>query len=278
MIVVRCIQRDVFQDEISTLLDKGRLSLGSKLVQLDPIIDDKDLLRVGGRLKKSSFLYGVKHPIIIPRDSHITSLIIRHYHEKTMHQGRGLTMNAIRSSGIWIVGCTRAVSTYIFKCGICRRLRGNELGQKMSDLPVEQLDDPPAFTFVGIDCFGPFAVKDGRKISKRYGLIVTCLSTRAIHIECLDDMTSNAFINGLRCVIAIRGPIRTIKCDQGSNFRGAAHELKVAMAENLEEDVIKRYLLSQTCEFAFNSPYSSHMGGIWERCIRTVRSVLNTIL
>ena len=51
MIVVRCIQRDVFQDEISTLLDKGRLSLGSKLAQLDPFIDDKGLLRVGGRLK-----------------------------------------------------------------------------------------------------------------------------------------------------------------------------------------------------------------------------------
>ena len=98
----------------------------------------------------------------------------------------------------------------------------------------------------------PFTVKNGRKISKRYGLIVTCLSTRAIHIEYLDDMTSDAFINGLRCVIAIRGPIPTIKCDQGSNFQGAAHALKVAMAENLEEDVIKRYLISQNCEFAFN--------------------------
>ena len=107
---------------------------------------------------------------------------------------------------------------------------------------------------------------------------MNCLSTRAIHIECLDDMTSDAFINGLRCVITIRGSIRTIKCDQGSNFREAAHELRVVMAENLEEYVIKRYLRSQNCVFAFNSPYSSYMGGIWERCIRTVRSVLYTIL
>ena len=127
------------QDEIYTLLDKGKLSLSSKLAQLDPFIDDKGLLRVGGRVEQSSFLYGVKHPLIIPRYSHMTSLIIQHYHEKTMHQGRGLTMNAIRSSGFWIVGCTRAVLTYIFKCGTCRRLRGNELGQKMSDLPVERL-------------------------------------------------------------------------------------------------------------------------------------------
>ena len=91
---------------------------------------------------------------------------------------------------------------------------------------------------------------------------MTCLSTRVIHIDCLDDITSDAFSNGLRCVIAICCPIRTIKCVQGFNFRGAAHEEKVAIAENLEEDVIKRYIQSQNCEFAFNSPYSSHMGGI----------------
>ena len=82
----------------------------------------------------------------------------------------------------------------------------------------------------------------------------------------------------IRCVIAIRGPIRTIKCDQGSNFRGAALELKVAIAENLEEDVIKWFLLSQNCEFAFNRSYYRHMGCIWERCIHMVHSVLITML
>ena len=79
-------------------------------------------------------------------------------------------MNYIRSSDLWIVGCTRtrAMSTYIVKCGICRCLRGNELGHNMYDLPVERLEDSPTFTLVSIDCFGPFAVKNGRKISKRY--------------------------------------------------------------------------------------------------------------
>ena len=85
---------------MSFKIDKGRLSLGSKLVHLDPLIDDEGILSVDGCLIQSSFLNGVIHPLIIHKESHMTSLIIRHYHEKRMHQGRRLTMNDNRSSGI----------------------------------------------------------------------------------------------------------------------------------------------------------------------------------
>lgn len=77
-----------------------------------------------------------------------------------------------------------------------------------------------------MDCFGPFIVKNGRKEVKRYGLLFTCMCTRAIHIEMIDDMTTDAFINGLRCFIAIRGAVRQIRCDQGSNFLGAKNEFE----------------------------------------------------
>ena len=107
-------------------------------------------------------------------------------------------MNQLRSSGLWIIGCSKAVSSCILKCVTCRRLRRRTEGQKMADLPRERLEPTPPFTHCGIDCFGPFIVKDGRKIMKKYGLLVTCLSSRAIHVECLDDMTSDALINGLR--------------------------------------------------------------------------------
>ena len=104
-------------------------------------------------------------------------------------------MNELRSSGLWIIGCSQVVSSYIHKCVTCRGLRSKAQIQMMSDLPVERLEPSPPFTHCGIDCFGPFTVKDGRKEMKKYGLIVTCLASRAIHIECLDDMTSECFIN-----------------------------------------------------------------------------------
>lgn len=82
-----------------------------------------------------------------------------------------------------------------------------------------------------MDCFGPFCVKQGRSVCKRYGLLLTCLCSHAVHIEMLTDMTTNSFINALRCFIAIRGTVQQIRSDQGTNFMGAKNELKKALEE-----------------------------------------------
>ncbi|XP_071485997.1 uncharacterized protein [Diadema antillarum] len=143
--------------------------------------------------------------------------------------------------------------------------------------PCDRVEPSPPFTFCGLDCFGPFTIKEGRKELKRYGLILTCMSMRAVHIEVLDDMSTDAFLNSLRCFIAIRGNVRLIRCDQGSNFMGAKHELKKGLFE-LDENQVATQLLKINCEFRMNPPASSHMGGVWERQIRNVRNVLNGIL
>ena len=113
----------------------------------------------------------------------------------------------------------------------------------------------------GMDCFGPFTVKERRKELKRYAVIFTCMSSRAVHIEQSDDMTTDAFINALRCFTAIRGPTQQIRSDQGSNLVGARNELAKAMNE-LDNDKIQTYLTTNRCEFVMNVPYSSHIGGV----------------
>jgi hypothetical protein len=90
-------------------------------------------------------------------------------------------------------------------------------------------------------------------------------------------MSTDGFINSLRCFIAIRGNVRQLRCDQGTNFVGAARELQRSFEDTINSDV-KRYLLSNKCEFVFNPPGAGHMGGAWERLIRTVRNVLHGIL
>lgn len=119
----------------------------------------------------------------------------------------------------------------------------------MADLPEERTEESPPFTYCGIDCFGPFIVKEGRKELKRYGLLFTCLCSRAVHIETLDDLTTDAFINALRVFISIRGPVRQLRCDQGTNFMGARREFS---------ELLK--------------------GMDQERQIRTIRSILTTML
>ena len=275
--VVKMVQENAFSDELKTLTNGNSVSSTSSIHNLQPYKDKHGLLRVGGRLQNSTFPERVKHPLIMPRDDHITRLITSHFHEKTHHQGRGQTMNEIRNNGYWIIGGSRVVSEAIKKCVKCRKLRRSSEEQKMAELPAERVEPSAPFTYVGMDCFGPFKIKRGRTELKRYGLIFTCFCSRGIHIEMLDDLSTDVFINGLRCFIAIRGSVRSIRCDQGTNFIGADNELKLN-SKDMNMDKVKKYLENKQCEFIFNAPHSSHAGGVWERQIRTVRNVLRSTI
>ena len=179
-LILKKVQRTAFADEITRLSSKrssGKCKKNSPLLKLSPFLDDCGLLRVGGRLEKSSLPFEIKHPVILPRSSHVTNLIIDHYHQKVNHQGKGMTMNEIRSNGLWIVNLSAAVSSHIYKCVQCRRQRRPTEGQKMADLPTERVEITPPFTYCGMDCFGPFIVREGRKDLKRYAVIFTCMSS-----------------------------------------------------------------------------------------------------
>lgn len=211
--IIHVAQQEAFSEEMKSLNEGKSVqkNKSNKLYKLNPFIDSHGILRVGGRLTQAELHPHVKHPAILPRNHHVSRLLIKHHHEKARHQGRGITINEIRSSGIWILGCSTEVSPLIFKCIKCRKFRKSNQEQKMADLPPERMESTPPFTYSGMDCFGPFYVKDGRKEQKRYGL--TCMCSRAIHIEVLDDLTTDAFLNALRCFIAIRGNVRQLRSD-----------------------------------------------------------------
>lgn len=135
----------------------------------------------------------------------------------------------------------------------------------MADLPEERTEISPTFTYCGIDCFGPFLVKEGRKELKRYGLLFTCLCCRAVHIETLDDLTTDAFMNALRTFIAIRGPVCQLRCDQGTNFIRARRKF-VELLKGMDQERQQ----PMGCEFVMIVPSASHMGGVWERQIRSM--------
>ncbi|XP_072040573.1 uncharacterized protein [Amphiura filiformis] len=252
----------------------------SCLYRLDPYLDEDGIIRVGGRLRRAHFPLEIKHPAILPRKHHITELLIRHCHDSIEHQGRGMTTNEIRSNGFWIIGCSSAVSGVISRCVKCKRLRSKPQVQKMADLPTDRLEPAPPFTYCAVDYFGPFLIKEGRKELKRYGVLFTCLASRAIHIETSASLSTDSFINALRRIIAIRGPIRLLRSDRGTNFVGAEAELKRACLE-MDTQRVCNFLLNEKCdyvEFNMNVPSASHMGGVWERQIRTVRNILASLM
>ena len=290
--IIRNLQMRHFGEEINVLLclqdnntgtRKRNLALKrvSSLYRLDPFLDNFGILRVGGRIKRASMSESLKCPVILPRRSHITNLVIDHYHQEVSHMGRGCTLNHIRQNGFWIIGGSSAVSCFISKCLTCKRFRSLPQQQKMSDLPIDRLQEEPPFTYTGVDLFGPLYIKERRSVLKRYGVIFTCLSCRAVHLESANSLETDSFINALRRFLARRGPVFQLRSDCGSNIIGTRNEFCKSLSEMYEKGQVSKFLLKYNCDwidFKFNPPSASHMSGAWERQIRTVRNALEPLL
>lgn len=259
---------------------KLNMKMSSSLYKLDPFLDVDGILRVGGRLRRASLKGDVKFPIILPRNSHVTKLIIKHFYERTHHQSKGMTLNEVRSNGFWVLSGSSAVANMMSSCVTCQKLRGTVQEQKMSDLPEDRLESTPPFTYCAVNYFGPFVIKEARKELKRYGVLFTNMTSRAVHIETANSLETDSFLNALRRFIGRGGPIRQLRSDQGTNFVGARTELAQSLTE-MDQEKIKTKLLEEQCDWftsRMNVSAASHMGGVWERQIRSVRNVLSSLL
>lgn len=190
--IIKNVQFETYADEIKRISEKQNLPKNSPLAKLNPVIGSDNLLRVGGRINRAGL--GVKdtNPIILPGSHYITTLLVRHHHEKISHRGWHFTEGAVRESGLWIVGGKGCISRVISKCVTCKKLRGKFEEQLMSDLPVDRFQVEPPFSYVGMDMFGPWEVttrrtRGGQANRKQWAILFTCLCTRAVHIEVVEE-------------------------------------------------------------------------------------------
>ena len=115
---------------------------------------------------------------------------------------------------------------------------------------------------------------------KRYGALYTCLSSRAIHIEVVYFLSTDSFIMSLRRFVGRRGNVRMIRSDNGLNHVGASTELTRVFQE-IDHIKIGNFLEEHGGEWMIwkrNPPLSSNIEGVWERQIRSARSILNSLL
>ena len=263
--IIRFVQQKSYSKEIKDL------SRGDNVISLkefDPILDEEGVIRVGGRLEYSDIPESKKHPYLISGDHPIARLIVQEEHD-VAHLGREWVISEVRKR-FWITKIRKLTKSIAHKCVRCKRLFGATSQQKMANHIPERLDaGNPPFTHVGVDCFGPFLVKQGRSYVKRYGCIFTCINIRAVHIEMLCSMDADSFINALRRFVSRRGKPSKIWSDNGTNFVGGELELNRSWNEAIED-----YAVKMRIDWHFNPPGASHMGGLWERMIRTVRKVL----
>ena len=286
--IIRHVQNESFEEEVATLkrsgpsvpigegVTKRHIKKSSKIIKLDPRLLD-GVLCVGGRLGNGPFRQESKHPMILPKSHHVVTLIIRHYHQVSGHSGVEHVLSLIRER-FWIIGARAVVRKSLRACVDCKKRQARVGEQKMANRPKDRITpNRPPFTYVGVDCFGPFLIRRGRSEVKRYGVLYTCLVVRVIHIEVVHSLDTDSFINSLRRFMARRGSPERIRSDNGSNFVSGEAELRRAIS-SWNQGKIANFFLQRNVEWLFNPPAGSHHGGAWERCIRTVRKVLNALV
>ena len=237
--ILKRVQSESFKEECQLLEGNNRpkesrrncrLKKCSRIFNLDPVMNE-GLLRVGGRLENARISQNSKHPVILPKNHHVVTLIVNHYHHISGHSGVEYTLSLIRQN-YWIIKGRRTVQTILSRCVSCKKRQAQMAKQKMASLPQDRTTpSKPPFTYTGVDYFGPFEVRRGRTKVKRYGVLFTCLNIRAIHLEIASSLDTESFINALRRFIARRGQPEEIRSDNRSNFVSGKKELREAVKE-----------------------------------------------
>ncbi|CAI5690178.1 unnamed protein product [Oreochromis niloticus] len=210
MRVVREAQQENFLEEYQLFKQGKSTSRSSRLLALSPEFDhENEVIRVGGRLRRSEDLaFPNSHPLVLDPTHPITRLLIQDVDSRLRHPGPERVFTEIWHMH-WILRGREAVRRFQRTCLECRRWRA----QPMADLSVARLRlYKPAFYSTGMHCFEPFEVKIGRCVEKRWGIIFKCLTIRAVHLDVLTSIDTDAFLMALR--LSLPGEEPQLSCTQ----------------------------------------------------------------
>ena len=273
--LIKIIQCEAFPNDLRGLSSKAD-TYRSELANLSPFIDSDGLLRVGGRLKNSYLSFDAKHPILLPKNHKFVQLLFEEEHKLSLHAGAQHLHYRIRER-YWVLNGRSLAKKVVFSCIKCFRAKPPRSSPLMGDLPVDRVTLRKPFSVTGIDFAGPVLLKDrpGRnyKTLKSYIAVFVCFSIKAMHLELVSDLTSEAFIAALRRFVARRGLPDVIHCDNGTNFVGANNTLKEMhnFLKNNSNSLIET-LGTHRINFKFIAPRSPHLGGLWEAGVKSVKT------
>ncbi|XP_054259333.1 uncharacterized protein LOC128984074 [Macrosteles quadrilineatus] len=270
-------QKASFNEEKNLLLNSKPLPKSSRIFSLNPFID-QSLIRMSSRIHSSPEISEEqKHPIILYGKSHTAKLIVKMFHEKCFHQGIETVINMTRQH-FWILNVRSVAKKVQRSCMRCSIDNAKPYPPQMAALPqlrTSKVQHP--FFYTGVDYFGPIEVTVGRRHEKRYGVLFTCLSTRAIHIETAHSLNTESCIMAIQRFISRRPVPSELYSDNGTNFVAADRELRNAV-KSLKHEKIQKDVVNYGIKWNFICPRAPHMGGCWERLVRSVKTALRSVM
>ncbi|RVE44041.1 hypothetical protein evm_011339 [Chilo suppressalis] len=278
-LLVRFPQMESFPDSYELLINKKILPHKHNLLNLSPFIDDYQIIRIGGRLGSSEFEYNKKHPILISSKHRLSVILFEQEHLKLLHAGSQLLLYTIRENW-WPIGGRNLARKVINNCVRCARLRAKTPEPIMGNLPKDRLTPGYPFRICGVDYAGLIKLLTmhgrGAKTIKAYICLFVCFSTRAIHLELVSDLTTDAYLLALKRFISRRSKPSQIYSDNGKCFVGLMNEFAKFISNS--SDKIVNYASSQGIKFSFIPPYAPHFGGLWEAGVKSCKYHLRRVI
>ena len=220
---------------------------------LSPFVDDKGIVRVGGRVDPALVSYDGKHAALLPHDHWVSVLITRNAHQAG-HSGIATTTAKVRRK-YWVVKGNKISKLVKRQCTFCKEIEAKVETQLMAKLPSYRLKPfTQPFMYTSCDYFGPIKVKVGRnKTAKHYGVLFTCLNSKAIHCELATDASTMEFLQVFRRFFSYRGYPKVMISDNGSQMVGAERELRL-MIEGLDKAKLNEFCADRGMKWQFTTP------------------------
>ena len=269
------VQRKHYSDVISAISSR---KLNNLQRQLGIFIGDDGILRCKGRLENTDLSEGAKFPILLPRGERFTDLLIQHIHCKQLHCGVSQTLSEIRYN-YWIPQGRAAVRQVIRNCSVCSRHEGGPYKMPvMAPFPKSRVSQAIPFSGTGLEYLGPILVKYCGETRKRWICLFTCIVTRAVHLELLQDMTTEEFLHGFRRFISTRGTPTQIISDNATQFKLGGEIVNSVWKQVIRSEDVQNYISNSAIHWKFITELAPWMGGFYERLVGLVKRSLRKTL
>ena len=225
---------------------------------------ESKVLCCGTRIENSILPDATVYPMLLPSTSIFCDLLIKHMHFAVGHQGTPQTLSRIRAE-YWIMQGRRAVQKVIRRCLQCRKLDGKFFPvPPHPPLPDFRTQRNRPYSFIGLDYMGPFTIKDlalETLVSKAYILMITCASSRSVHLEATRSLGLDDFIMAMDQFMNVRGIPSHVESDNAPTFLRCNREFKSLF----KNDKVTKFFEHKRINWNFYTEKSPNKGGFIER-------------
>ncbi|XP_062714812.1 uncharacterized protein LOC109426713 [Aedes albopictus] len=233
----RQTQQQAYPDEYSVLKHNLEhpektpklLEKSSSLFQESPLMDSAGVIRMNSRISTApSAPFATKYPVILPKDHALTRLLVDSYHRRFLHMHNETVFNEVRQR-FRIPQLRPVIKRVARECQRCRITKSVPQAPMMSPLPAVRLTpNVRAFSYTGVDYFGPIMVKQGRSLVKRWVALFTCLTIRAVHLEVVHSLSMKSCVMAIRRFVSRRGAPKPFTLTTGRALKVPAICLQIS--------------------------------------------------